>query len=356
MSSKQTATETENNDSEKKSSVKESNKKKKETTKKETVNKSSKKKIGYIGQLVKKGDLIKLDLLGKTVPTATDKTTVTFQVSNEEDAKKLPNYDPEKSHLYTPELVLVGEKSGVIFDKLGEMLASGELKYGDEKTVVLDPKDAFGERDPKNIEKMSYKKFMAIAKDKPRLGMEFRNEKTGKTGTVITVDQGRIRVDFNHPLAGRKVEYRLKPLERIDEFEDKVFAYISRRIPGVEEDKFKLDYNKSENKLDIGTPDFFGLQQNIGMTEFYVAYDLQNNLDIDTVNFIHSYKKPKAHDHDHDHEEKVELGKDEKLAEEIAKEETKPKKTAKKKSTSSKSESMKISKSKKSTKKTTSSK
>lgn len=314
--------------------------KKKTTTEKtpseETPSKATTKKTtGYIGQNVKKGDLLKLDLLGKTVPTSTDKTSVTFQVSNMDDAKKLPNFDPEKSHLYTPELVLVGEKNGSIFDKLGEILASGEMKYGDEKTVVLEGKDAFGVRDAKNIEKMSYKKFMAIAKEKPRLGMEFHDQKTNKRGTVIFVDQGRIRVDYNHPLAGRRVEYRLKPIERIDKFEDKIFAFISRRIPGLEQDKFKLDFNKTENTLNIGTPDFFGLQQGVGMSEFYVSYDLQNNLDIGTVNFIHSYKKPPTpephdHDHDHNHDHSVELGKDNEIAKEIAKP---AKKTDSKKST-----------------------
>jgi len=296
--------------------------KKESISEKETKKETPKKSILYIGQSVKKGDLIKLDLLGKTVPTTTDKTPITFQVSNVEDAKKLPNFDKEKTHLYTPELVLVGEKSGVIFEKLGEVLASGEMKYGDEKSVVLDPKDAFGERDPKNIEKMSFKKFLAITKEKPRLGMEFHDQKTGKRGTVISVEQGRIRVDFNHPLAGRKVEYRLKPLERIDEFDDKIFAYISRRIPGVEQEKFKLEFQKTDNKLDIHTPDYFALQQNIGMTEFYIAYDLQNNLNIETVNFIHSYKKPAPHDHDQDHEheeKKVDLVKDESPTEDIAK-------------------------------------
>ena len=344
---------------EKKKTTKKSTKKKttaKKDTSKKTTKKSTKKKSGYIGQKVKNGDLLKLDLLGKTVATAIEKTPVTFQVSNIEDAKKLPNFDPEKSHLYTPELILVGEKNSSIFEKLGDTLASGDMKYGDEKTVVLDAKDAFGDRDPKNIEKMSYKKFMAIAKEKPRLGMEFQDQKTNKRGTVIFVDQGRIRVDFNHPLAGRKVEYRLKPLERIDKFEDKVFAFISRRIPGLEQDKFNLDFNKKDNALNITTPDFFGLQQGVGMSEFYASYDLQNNLDIGTVNFIHSYKKPPTpephdHDHDHDHDHGVELGKDEKIAKEIKK----PSKS-KKKTTVKKTATKKSTKSKKTTKKSTSTK
>ena len=350
---------------EKKKTPKKSTKKKatpKKATSKKTTKKSTPKKTGYIGQKVKKGDLIKLDLLGKTVPSAMDKAVVTFQVSNMDDAAKLPNFDAEKAHLYTPELVLVGEKSGSVFEKIGDLLGSGDLKYGDEKNIILDPQDAFGVRDPKNIEKMSYKKFMAIAKEKPRLGMEFRNEKTGKTGQVIFVDQGRIRVDFNHPLAGRQVEYRVKPLERIDKFEDKVFAFISRRIPGLEQDKFPLDHNKSANTLNITTPDFFGLQQGVGMQEFYIAYDLQNNLELETVNFIHSYKKPPTpaphdhdHDHDHDHEgEKVELGKDDAVAKEIAK--PKKKATPKKKTTTKKSTTKKSTTTKKTTKKSTSSK
>ena len=173
--------------------------------------------------------------------------------------------------------------------------------------------------------------------------MEFHDQKTNRRGTVIFVDQGRIRVDFNHPLAGRKVEYRLKPLERIDKFEDKVFAFVSRRVPGVEQERFNIDFNKSDNTLNIHTPDLFGLQQGVGMQEFYISYDLQNNLDVGTVNFIHSYKKPPTpephdHDHDHDHDHGVELGKDEETAKEIAK----PSKNKKKSTAKTKKKKIKL--------------
>lgn len=241
----------------------------------------------YYGEDIKKGDLIKLDMMGSTVPNAIESKSIVFQASNLEDAKKMASYDPKKPHLYTPELVLVGEK-GFVLDKIDAELQ--KMKYGEEKIVVLEPKDAFGDRDPSKIEKMAPHKFIKVMNTPPKLGAEYHDEK-GRHGTVISMDQGRIRVDFNHPLAGRKVQYKLKALERIDKFEDKVLAYLGRRMQGTLPDLFKIDYKEAEKTIDITVPEYFAFQQNIGYAEFGSAYDLQNYLKVDIVNFIHQFKK-----------------------------------------------------------------
>ena len=111
-------------------------------------------------------------------------------------------------------------------EKLDEELLS--MNYGDEKWIKLDPEDAFGKREIKNIERMPFKKFIAIKKERPRVGMDFHDEKKNRHGTVISANQGRVRIDYNHPLAGRPIEYKLKAVERIDKFEPAVrfFRYF----------------------------------------------------------------------------------------------------------------------------------
>lgn len=241
----------------------------------------------YYGEEIKKGDLIKLDMMGSTVPTAIESKSIVFQASNLEDAKKMASYDPKKPHLYTPELVLVGEK-GFVLDKIDEELQ--KMKYGEEKTIILEPKDAFGDRDPTKIEKMAPHKFIKVMNSAPKLGAEYHDEK-GRHGTVISMDQGRIRVDFNHPLAGRKVQYKVKAIERIEKIEDKVLAFLGRRMQGTLPELFKVDYKEAEKVIDITVPEYFAFQQNIGYAEFGSAYDLQNYMKVETVNFIHQFKK-----------------------------------------------------------------
>jgi FKBP-type peptidyl-prolyl cis-trans isomerase 2 len=264
----------------------------------------------YFGKPIQKGDLIKLDKLGRTKPSGIEKNAITFEVSNLEDAKKLPNFDPEKAGMYTPDLVVVGEK-GFVLDKIDEELL--KMNYGEERWVILEAKDGFGERKIENIERMSFKKFESIAKEKPKPGLDFRDEK-GRTGHVISVDQGRIRVDFNHPLAGRAVEYRLKAIERIEKLEDKVKAFMGRRMPNSVPGLFKIDIDQAKMNVNIEIPSYLAMQQNMGYAEFGVSYELQTHLGMNDVNFIHAFKKqelPKEgeHDHEHDHEhegEKVE--------------------------------------------------
>ena len=107
------------------------------------------------GQEVKEGDMILVDILGKTVEEDASRNIV-FQASNNEDAKMLLNYDPKKAGQYTPELAIVGKK-GFLMDKIDEGIKG--MKYFEPKSISLEAKDAFGERDGKKIEKLNAKQF-----------------------------------------------------------------------------------------------------------------------------------------------------------------------------------------------------
>jgi FKBP-type peptidyl-prolyl cis-trans isomerase 2 len=300
----------------------------------------------YMGKPLKEGDFIKLDKVGRTIPTALDSRVIVFEATNLEDAKKMPNFDIKNAPLYQPELVLVGAE-GFLQENLSKELET--MKYGEEKWIRLEPADAFGVKDIKKIERMSFKKFLSVKKERPRLGMDFHDEKANRHGQVIYADQGRVRIDYNHPLAGRPIEYKLKPLERIDGFEEKVFAFLGRYMANVVPDLFKLDYKKKDKVLNIEVPQFFAFQQNLGMAELRSSNDLQKHLELETVNFIHSYKKPPATPENLEKEV-------EKAAEEITEEKSKEKKVKTKKTSSKKKttkKSTKKSSKKKSTKKTT---
>ncbi|MHA1474593.1 MAG: FKBP-type peptidyl-prolyl cis-trans isomerase, partial [Promethearchaeota archaeon] len=256
---------------------------------------------------VKEGDMVMVDILGKTIEDD-PKRNIIFQASNPTDAQMLPNYDPKKIDQYVPDLAIIG-KQGFIDDKVNEMIAGG-IKFFEEKIVQLDPIDAFGERVGSKIEKVSAKQFKKDMNEEPRAVATYKDKK-GRTGTVLRAAQGRLLVDFNHPLAGRKIEYKIKVVDLIDGFDNQVKALLGRRMPGLDTilNEFKIKHDKKESVLEIELPQMFVFQiaQQQGGLYFKMgaSMDIQEHLSVETVKFVEVYAKPptpEVHDHEHDHE------------------------------------------------------
>ncbi|WP_457557262.1 FKBP-type peptidyl-prolyl cis-trans isomerase [Candidatus Harpocratesius sp.] len=267
-------------------------------------------------QTVQKGDMVYVDILGRTIEED-EKRNMVFQASNPEDAKLLPNYDPQKADQYTNELAIIGEK-GFLLDKIDEAIVEG-IKFFEEKVIQLEPEEAFGVREGKKIEKVNQKQFIKdMNGEKPYPGAIYRDKK-GRSGTVLRANQGRLIVDFNHPLAGKKIEYRIKVTEKIEGFENKIKALLVRRLGGMEslKDEFKLNLDEDSKTLEIEIPQMlmFQLAQQQGGIYFKmgVAMDIHEYFkNIDTVKFSDVFPRTPAptssseehnhsHEHNHDH-------------------------------------------------------
>ena len=101
------------------------------------------------------------------------------------------------------------------------------MEVGQKRTVKLEPKDAFGERKPEFIRMVALKEF------KRRNIVPFPGlvvELNGLQGRVQSVSGGRVRVDFNHPLAGKAIEFELEVVEKVDGKERKAQALIERYL------------------------------------------------------------------------------------------------------------------------------
>ncbi|MFX0179015.1 MAG: helix-hairpin-helix domain-containing protein [Candidatus Hodarchaeota archaeon] len=267
------------------------------------------------GKSVEKGDFILVKITGKT-----QKGTV-FQVSSEEDAKTAGIYDEQKAKqgYYTPEFVIAG-KSGFLNEGLTETIES--MKFYEKKSVRIPPTKAFGKRDPQKIERIGIAKFRKLNEGKnPEIGQEFIKKGTGQRGVVSNVVQGRVIIDYNHPLAGQSVDYNLEIVDRIEGFNEKIeYFMISKGIPKQNVSEFKIEYNKNDKSLEITIPKTF-LFQNLTYLKFGLAYDLQTHLsdEIDDVKYIEVYEKmpipstpeesvqqkieeySKEHEHNHEH-------------------------------------------------------
>ena len=86
------------------------------------------------------------------------------------------------------------------------------LRAGDMRTAHLEPEQAFGEWNPDNIQHFSCTQFALVA-DNPEIGMLVEFEDKGKNtlpGTISAIDDDEVEVDFNHPLAGQSVLFKVK--------------------------------------------------------------------------------------------------------------------------------------------------
>ena len=90
------------------------------------------------------------------------------------------------------------------------------LRPGDTQHLVLHPAQAFGARDPARIHTMPRTSFTDDISLEPGLIIGFTD--TGGTelsGTVLSVTDTAVEVDFNHPLAGHAITFDVEIIDVI---------------------------------------------------------------------------------------------------------------------------------------------
>jgi FKBP-type peptidyl-prolyl cis-trans isomerase 2 len=292
-----------------------------EKRKQEEAEKLEEKKKKLAGKKVEEGDFVLLKM------TARSQKGKIFRVSSEEDAKKAEIYEEEKAKqgYYTPEFVIVG-KSGFLNEGLTETLK--DMNFFEKKSVRIPPTKAFGKRDPQKIERIGIAKFRKLNDGKnPTYGQDYTNKK-GQRGIVTNIIQGKVVLDYNHPLAGQSIDYNLEIIDKIDEFNEIIeYFMISKGIPKENAAEFIINHTKDKT-LEITIPKMF-LFQNLTYLKFGLAMDLQTHMGdkIEDVKFIEVFEKipipqtpaesvmqkvdeyNKEHDHDHEHEHDTEESK-----------------------------------------------
>lgn len=107
------------------------------------------------------------------------------------------------------ELLIVVQGEGALPGPVDEALAG--MKVGETKVVELTPMQGFGPVDPYKIRDIPLEKFGAMAKDLAP-GKLVGGAQGGKAaqGRVLKVENGLATLDFNHPLAGKPLRYKIK--------------------------------------------------------------------------------------------------------------------------------------------------
>lgn len=85
------------------------------------------------------------------------------------------------------------------------------MNEGEEKQFSIEPADAYGEHDPTLVQKVPREIFPQDAELVPGLLFEAGLPTGEKVPATITdVQGGIVSVDLNHPLAGKKLNFKIK--------------------------------------------------------------------------------------------------------------------------------------------------
>lgn len=87
------------------------------------------------------------------------------------------------------------------------------MKAGERKIERIEPKDGFGQPNPSNVQRIPKDQFDPSVELSEGLVVSFQDRaKSELPGVVVTIDDKMVTVDFNHPLAGRDLEFEVEIL------------------------------------------------------------------------------------------------------------------------------------------------
>lgn len=120
--------------------------------------------------------------------------------------------------------------------------------------IELTPEKAFGKRNPKLIQRIQMKVFRDN-KLNPVPGFMFNFD--GRVGRVLASSGGRVIVDFNNPISGKDVVYKVKLLKKVEDINEKAKALI--KFLFREDIKFEIKDKRIILEIEKQFADFAGL-------------------------------------------------------------------------------------------------
>ena len=162
-------------------------------------------------------------------------------------AKEKGVYNEEEAEtLYRPQLVVIGK--GDVIKGVEDALRG--MNVNEKKKVEIEPKDAFGERDPSLVRVIALSDFKKRDIE-PYPGM--RLDIDGTEAIVKSVNSGRVVVDENRPLAGEKLIYELTVVKKVDDDSEKIQAIAARiglkaKSISISNGKVHVEFDENEKK------------------------------------------------------------------------------------------------------------
>jgi len=182
----------------------------------------------------KERDFIELEYTGIIIDSG-----IVFDTTDKELGAS-SGLDPDM--IYGPAIICLGQ--GQLLPGLEKLIIGKDI--GESYEFELAPHDAFGKKDPKKIRLMNINAFKREdINPSPGLQVTVDNE----MGTVKTVSGGRVIVDFNSPLSGKDLRYKVKLIKKVDDDTLKLKGYMKLSFgmdtePKITDGKAEIDIKK----------------------------------------------------------------------------------------------------------------
>lgn len=183
---------------------------------------------------------------------------------------------------YAPMAHLCGGKT--LFPDLEAAIEAAEV--GKETTVTIPCEKAAGARNPKLIEIYPIKDFYKQEINPyPGLTVTLGN----KSGTILSVGAGRVKVDFNNQLAGHDLKYVFTVTEEITEDVAKAKAIIELNAGTFE----GFEAAVADGKVVITEAEVCKFDQNWPIAKYKIVADLRSAFGVERVEFVQVWDSAK---------------------------------------------------------------
>jgi FKBP-type peptidyl-prolyl cis-trans isomerase 2 len=165
------------------------------------------------------------------------------------------------------------------------------VKVGATIEKDLSPAEAFGEKDPKLIETFSLREIARLPelrKEDATLDIGMTLNINGRKGRVVSHTAGRVRVDFNNPLAGKKIRAKMHVKEKISAPEEIGKAIVEMEYGRSKE--FTVDIKDKTVTLKVPDRTKFDMVWHVSKSR--IVEGMRKYLKPDSVLIVEEYKTP----------------------------------------------------------------
>tara|TARA_B100001113_G_scaffold351331_1_gene350196 strand:- start:126 stop:959 length:834 start_codon:yes stop_codon:yes gene_type:complete len=207
------------------------------------------------------------------------------ETTREETAKEHEMH--QEGREYTPLVCVVG--SGNLISGFEESLLSA--KPNKDVSLEIAPADAYGEKDPDQIETISIDKLVRHVRDPKSLYIGGPVTIEGRQGTLSYLAAGRARIDYNHPMAGKTLKYDYKIVKVIEGKEEKVAALLESNTG---QSGFEVSFDGDD--VSIVVPQTMLFDPNAAMMKFRLVTVLRDSVSAGKVSFVEVHEPRVAAD------------------------------------------------------------
>jgi len=87
------------------------------------------------------------------------------------------------------------------------------LEEGDRRRFLVPPERAYGSRDPEAVQAVPLESFRGIPSISVGDRVRVQGEAEEYTATIAEIGDDQVKLDLNHPLAGKALEYEVEVVE-----------------------------------------------------------------------------------------------------------------------------------------------